>query len=165
MYDYRNSPTIKFCADVFSAHRCHSIKFKKRLERASVNRWNLWISKDYFLANKMKSLEKMTEIAKIYNFSKLRVFPDQSCVNRTETVHGTLRFLFLLSRILYGICVQMFIMNRYISKSYTTTKNTIDWQYTQRGQLYGQLLLVYILRSICKKKPVFITLSWNCAEK
>ena len=141
MYDYRNSPTIKFCADVFSAHRCHSIKFKKRVERASVNRWNLCISKDYFRANKMKSLEKMTEIAKIYNFSKLRVFPDQSCVNRTETVHP----------ILYGICVQMFIMNRYISKSYTTTKNTIDWQYTQRGQLQCQLLLVYNLRSICKK--------------
>ena len=35
---------------------------------------------------------------------------DQSCVNRTETVHGTLRFL-NLSHLLYGIiCVNIFIM-------------------------------------------------------
>ena len=33
-------------------------------------------------------------------------------------------------------------MNRYMSKSYTTTKNTIDLQYTERGQLRCQLLLV-----------------------
>ena len=44
---------------------------------------------------------------------------------RAETVHGTLRFLYL-SHLLYGICVKIFIMNRYISKSYTTSKNTID---------------------------------------
>ena len=59
---------------------------------------------------------------------------DQSCVNRAETVHGTLRFLYL-SHLLYGICVKIFIMNRYISKSYTTSKNTIDRQYPERGQL------------------------------
>ena len=58
----------------------------------------------------------------------------QSCVNRTETVHGTLRFLYL-SHLLYGICVKIFIMNRYISKSYTTSKNTIDRQYTEQVQL------------------------------
>ena len=46
-------------------------------------------------------------------------------------MHGTLRFLFL-SHLLYGICVKIFIMNRYISKSYTTTKNTIGRQYTER---------------------------------
>ena len=34
-------------------------------------------------------------------------------VNRTESVDGTLRFLFL-SHLLYGICVKNFIMNRYI---------------------------------------------------
>ena len=33
-------------------------------------------------------------------------------------------------------------MNRYISKNYTTSKNTIDRQYTERGQLQCQLLLV-----------------------
>ena len=33
-------------------------------------------------------------------------------------------------------------MNRYISKSYATSKNTIDRQYTERGQLWCQLLLV-----------------------
>ena len=40
-------------------------------------------------------------------------------------MHGTSRFLYL-SQLLYGICVKIFIMNRYISKSYTTTKNTIE---------------------------------------
>ena len=55
-------------------------------------------------------------------------------VNRTETVHGTLRFLYL-SHLLYGICVKIFIMNRYISKSYRTSKNTVDRQQTERGQL------------------------------
>ena len=33
-------------------------------------------------------------------------------------------------------------MNRYISKRYTKTKDTIDWQYTEGGQLQCQLLLV-----------------------
>ena len=33
-------------------------------------------------------------------------------------------------------------MNRYISKSYTTKKNTIYRQYAERGQLQCQLLLV-----------------------
>ena len=37
-------------------------------------------------------------------FSKLRMFSDQSCVNRTETVHGTLHFLFLLSPIVWNVC-------------------------------------------------------------
>ena len=59
---------------------------------------------------------------------------DRSCVNRTVTVHGTLRFLYL-SHLLHGICVKIFIMNQYISKSYTTSKNTIDRQYTEQGQL------------------------------
>ena len=47
MDDYRNLPTIKFCADLFPAHRCPSaIKFKIRLECASVNWSNvLLISK------------------------------------------------------------------------------------------------------------------------
>ena len=31
----------------------------------------------------------------------------------------------------------IFIMNRYISKSYTTSKNTIDQQHTERGQVYS----------------------------
>ena len=57
---------------------------------------------------------------------------DQSCVNRTESVHETFRFLYL-SHPLYRIWVKIFIMNRYISKSYTTSKNTIDRQYTEQG--------------------------------
>ena len=60
---------------------------------------------------------------------------------RTETVHGTLRFLFL-SHLLYGICVKIFIMNRYISKSYTTTKNTIDRQ--SRGEGYSHALPIRV---------------------
>ena len=50
MDDYRNSPTIKFCADLFPAHRCPSaIKFQITLECASVSRSNvLLISKAYF---------------------------------------------------------------------------------------------------------------------
>ena len=61
--DYRNSPTIKFCADLmalgadlFPAHRsCPSaIKFKIRLECPSVNWSNvLLISKAYIPTNKM----------------------------------------------------------------------------------------------------------------
>ena len=43
--------------------------------------------------------------------------------------------IFTVSHLLYGLCVKIFIMNRYISKSYTTSKNTIDRQYTKRGQL------------------------------
>ena len=41
MDDYRNSPTIKFRGDLFPAQRYPSIKFKKRLERASVNSSNI----------------------------------------------------------------------------------------------------------------------------
>ena len=53
--DYRNSPTIKFCANLFPVQRRPSvIKFQIRLECASVNRPNvLLISKAYFSANKM----------------------------------------------------------------------------------------------------------------
>ena len=44
----------------------------------------------------------------------------------TEIMHGTLCFLYL-SHLLYGLCAKIFIiMNRYISKSYTTSKNTIE---------------------------------------
>ena len=50
------------------------------------------------------------------------------CVIMTNNVHGILRFLYLF-HLLYGICVKIFIMNRYISKSYTTSKNSIDWLY------------------------------------
>ena len=63
-------------------------------------------------------------------FSKLRIFSDQSCVNiLTETVHISCFY----SHLLYGMCVEIFIMNRYISKSYTTTKDIIDRQYAERG--------------------------------
>ena len=58
------------------------------------------------------------------NYSRNWECFDQSCVNWTKTVHGTLRVL-CWSHLLYGICVKIFIMNQYISKSYTRSKNTI----------------------------------------
>ena len=47
-------------------------------------------------------------------------------------MHGTLRFLYL-SHLLYGICVKIFLMNWYISKSYKTSKYAIDRQYIYRA--------------------------------
>ena len=40
-------------------------------------------------------------------FLKLRMFSDQSCVNWTETVHGTLHFLFLLSPVVWNMCEKL----------------------------------------------------------
>ena len=148
MDDYRNSPTVKFCADLFPAHKykCPSaITFKIRLECASVN-WStvLLISKAYFPQKKRteckkwkRNCEKCSFQLTLFllfriNYSRNWECFDQSYVNRTETVHWTLRFLYL-SNLLYGICVKIFIINGYISKSYTTTKNAIDRQYTEPG--------------------------------
>ena len=145
MDNYRNSPTIKFCADLFPAHRWPSMKFKKILERASVvavaYRRCLFIRDSNCKALIGKLLvfwiggrlwEVVALEVRLY-YRKWKCF-DQSCVNRTESVHGTLGFLFL-SHLLYGICEKIFIMNRYISKSYTRIKNTIELQDTERGQL------------------------------
>ena len=67
MDDYRNSPTIKFCADLVPAHRCPSaIKFKIRLDCASVNSSILnvlLISKAYFPANKMTGVHRFLSIS------------------------------------------------------------------------------------------------------
>ena len=41
------------------------------------------------------------------------VFITAQFVNRTDSVEGTLRFLFL-SHLLYGLCVKIFVVNRYI---------------------------------------------------
>ena len=79
MVDYINLPPIKFCADLFPAQRCPSIKKKflsivlmvkkKRLECAGMNRSNLWISKAYFSAIKMDCIKKVKEnLEKNLNF-------------------------------------------------------------------------------------------------
>ena len=145
MDDYRNLPTIKFCADLFPAQRWPSMKFKKILERAKV------VAVAYRRCSFVRDSNCKALIGKILVFwiggrlwevvaLEVRLYCrnwkcfDQSCVNRTESVHGTLAFLFL-SHLLYGICEKIFIMTRYISKSYTTIKNTIELQYTERGQL------------------------------
>ena len=89
---------------------------------------------DTVFHHEMKHLElrqKYTAARRIFN-SLLSV--DEILLFMVDILHGTLRFLFL-SHLLYGICVKIFIMNRYILKSYTTTKNTIDRQQTERGQL------------------------------
>ena len=55
-------------------------------------------------------------------------------VNRTKSVQGAWRFLFLSHLFKSnGICEKIFIMNRFISKSYSATKNTIDQQHKERG--------------------------------
>ena len=71
------------------------------------------------------------------NYSRNWECFDQKCVNRTKTVQGTLRLfpVIYLTYCMEYVSVNIFIMNRYISKSYTTSKNTIDRQYTDRGQL------------------------------
>ena len=145
MDDYRNSPTIKFCAHLFPAHRWPSIKFKKILERASV------VAVAYRRCSFIRDSNCKALIGKILVFwiggrlwevvalevplycRNWECF-DQSCVNGTESVHGTLGFLFL-SHLLYGICEKIFIVNRYMSKSSKTIKNAIELQYTERGQL------------------------------
>ena len=49
---------------------------------------------------------------------------------------------FYISHLLNGISVKIFNMNRYLSKSYTKTKDKIDQQHKERGQLQCQLLKV-----------------------
>ena len=56
-------------------------------------------------------------------------------------------------------------MNRYISKSYTTSKNIIDRQYTERGQLQCQLLLVLQLVSKLVGQQFIIYLAKVGGEK
>ena len=51
-------------------------------------------------------------------FSKLRMSSDQSCVNRTETVHATLRFLFLLSPIVWNMCENLHYESVYFKELY-----------------------------------------------
>ena len=46
-----------------------------------------------------------------------------------------------ISTLLYGVCAKIFNMNQYILMIYTTTKDTIDRQHTEQGQLQCQLLL------------------------
>ena len=80
-----------------------------------MNSLNLWISNERLTFRQMKlTVKSEGEIAKNYNFW-LNLFLwfrinhsrncecfDQSCVNRTETVYGTLRLLLLLSPIVWN---------------------------------------------------------------
>ena len=62
--------------------------------------------------------------------------PCKQALNRNESVHRTMRLLFFFSHLLCEICVKnLHYESVLISKNYTTTKNTVDRQYTKRGQL------------------------------
>ena len=68
-----------------------------------------------------------------------------------------------------GICVKIFSMNLYISKCFTTTKNTIDRQHPESSWLFGlsnnsqqKKLIVAIVgtpATICNKKNVWVRLN------
>ena len=64
----------------------------------------------------------------------------------------------ILSHLLYGISVKIFIMNRYISKSYTTSKNTIERQYTERAAVVSTVTSINTLGSQCEAG-----LYWFCS--
>ena len=51
-------------------------------------------------------------------FSKLRMSSDQSCVNRTEIVHVTLHFLFLLSPTVWNMCENLHYESVYFKELY-----------------------------------------------
>ena len=69
-------------------------------------------------------------------------------------MRGSFRFLYLY-HLLYGICVKIFTMNRYISKSYTTRKNTIDPTIYRTGAA-----VVSTITSIIKPAYYFIAMAF-----
>ena len=44
------------------------------------------------------------------------MFSDQSCENQTKTVHGTLRFLFLLSPTVWNMCENLHYKSVYFKE-------------------------------------------------
>ena len=108
--------------------------------------WHAGSRKAYFPANTMICMSKVKEKYRKIPNSNSNIFLwfrincsrnweyfDQSCVNRTESVHGTLRFPVFISLFVWNIC-EISFMNRYIWKS-NNEQDTIDWRYTERGQL------------------------------
>ena len=76
-------------------------------------------------------------------------------VNRTKSVQGAWRFLFLSHLFKSnGICEKIFIMNRFISKSYSATKNTIDQQHKERGSCSIECFHMTSRRPYWCPKPV-----------
>ena len=51
-----------------------------------------------------------------------------------------------LTYIVWNMCENLHYESVYISKRYTTSKYTVDRQYTERGQLQCQLILVYHIK-------------------
>ena len=113
----QQSNSVLTYSSLFPAHRCPStIKFKIRLQnaRAWIDQTSFQFLRLTFWQIKWTECKKWKRNSEKFNFW-LNLFLwfrinyswnwecfDQSCVNRTETVHGTLRFLYL-SHPLYGI--------------------------------------------------------------
>ena len=93
------------------ARRTHFARSARRGEEKNIAEWKRNSEKFQLL---MKSFRMVAN--KI--FSKLRMFSDQGCVNRTETVHVTLRFLFLLSPIVWNMCENLHYESVYFKKLY-----------------------------------------------
>ena len=71
-------------------------------------------------------------------------------------MHGTLRFLYL-SHLLYGICVNIFIMNRYISKSYIHNEQEYFWPTIYRaGAAVVSTITSLIIRSYMMFQRYFV---------
>ena len=54
-------------------------------------------------------------------------------------------YFLYLSHLLYGICVNIFMMNRYISKSYTRSKNTIYSLYRAEAAVVSTITTCYVI--------------------
>ena len=110
-------------------------------DRSYVNRLNrpLLSSKNPHFQNEAKGttfLVKMSFICmRMKNHFHIKGWALNSFWYRGPVELGTLRFLFL-SHLLYEICVKIFIMNRYISESYTTTTNHY-WMTIYRARAAG----------------------------
>ena len=154
MDDYRNLPTIKFCADLFPAHRCPSvIKFKIRLECASVNRSNvLLISKAYFPAKNELNVKSETEIAKLRMFWSKLCKSNRKFSKNSMHRHGTLRsFPAVISPIQYGICVNIHYESVYFKELYTQGARILLTYNIQSGAAVASTITIYTIILINSK--------------
>ena len=140
MGDYRNSPTIKFGAELFLAHRCPSI-----LERASENWSNLLTSKasvtfcqiNWTVCKRWKrNSEKFQLPIKCFlmvdnNLQTENVFRSKLCKSNWNSAWNLAFPVFTLVYIVRNVWKS----SLWIGMRYTTTKNTIDRQHAERGKL------------------------------
>ena len=73
-------------------------------------------------------------------------------------MHGTLRLVpVFISSLVWNISDHLHYESVYFKDGYTTSKNTIDRQYTERGQLYCQLFLVNPVMLYLNYLQLFVT--------